>query len=680
MMNHRRLVAAPISWGICEVPGWGRMLAAERVLGEMASLGLTATELGAPGFLPDDPATLRETLRRHGLDLVASFWPVVAHEPSDAVASVRETARKLAALGGDVISLALVQDLAWSAPRELSDRQWETLAATVAEADAAAAEEGVTLALHPHEGTLVYTAPQVERALAETACGWCLDTGHLYLGGVDPAAFAAEHAERVVHVHLKDVDAAVAARAAVVARSRPGGAVRPAGRRGRGRRPRHRRARPRGLLGRVGARAGHRDHRAGAGGGERACAGRRAQRRVHRVADPGRAVTRRQIGIGVIGLGWLGHAHSRSMQRIRTHFEDRTFDPVLAHCADTVPARRDEALGSFGFASASADWRAVIDDPAVEVVVITAPNMLHLELIEAAAQAGKHVFCEKPVGGTPAQTARAEQVARHAGVITGVGYNYRWAPLVRYAKQQLDAGALGTLTNYRGRFFSMYGADPLGLLSWRFRLDEGGYGVTSDLLSHAVDLAHFLIGPITRLVGTVETFIRERPIAVPGAGHYGRGRAEDPHGEVTNEDYAAVLCEFADGTRGTFEASRAIVGPESQMAFDVYGTEGALGWNLEDLNRLRHYRRTDDPSSGYTTVYGGDRFPYHGAFVPGAANGIGFEDLVVIEDLEYLRAVVEERPYEVGFAQALEWVSVQAALLKSVETGRWEDVLTLRED
>ena len=389
---------------------------------------------------------------------------------------------------------------------------------------------------------------------------------------------------------------------------------------------------------------------------------------------------RRQVGIGVIGLGWLGHAHSRSMQRIRTHFEDRTFDPVLAHCADTVPARLDEALGSFGFASASADWRAVIDDPAVEVVVITAPNMLHLELIEAAAQAGKHVFCEKPVGGTPAQTARAELLTRQAGVITGVGYNYRWAPLVRYAKQQLEAGALGTLTNYRGRFFSMYGADPLGLLSWRFRLDEGGYGVTSDLLSHSVDLAHFLIGPITRLVGTVETFIRERPIAVPGAGHYGRGRAEDPHGEVTNEDYAAVLCEFADGTRGTFEASRAIVGPESQMAFDVYGTDGAMGWNLEDLNRLRHYRRTDDPSSGYTTVYGGDRFPYHGAFVPGAANGIGFEDLIVIEDLEYLRAVVEERPYEVGFAQALDWVSVQAALLNSVETGRWEDVVSLRED
>src|SRR3954452_2752325 len=337
---------------------------------------------------------------------------------------------------------------------------------------------------------------------------------------------------------------------------------------------------------------------------------------------------RRQIGIGVIGLGWLGHAHSRSMQRIRTHFEDRTLDPVLAHCADTVPARRDEALGSFGFAAASEDWRAVIDDPAVELVLITAPNMLHLELIEAAAQAGKHVFCEKPVGGTPAQTARAELVARRAGVITGVGYNYRWAPLVRYAKQQLDAGSLGTLTNYRGRFFSMYGADPLGLLSWRFLIEEGGYGVTSDLLSHAVDLAHFLIGPITRLVGTTETFIRERPLAIGGAGHYGRGNPGDPTGEVTNEDYAAVLCEFAGGARGTFEASRAIVGPESQMAFDVHGTAGALAWNLEQLNELQLYLVQDELHTGYRTVFGGDRFPYHGRFVPGSANAIGFEDLV----------------------------------------------------
>ena len=314
-----------------------------------------------------------------------------------------------------------------------------------------------------------------------------------------------------------------------------------------------------------------------------------------------------------------------------------------------------------------------MDDPDVDVVYIAAPNMVHVELVEAAAEAGKHVFCEKPVGGTPEQTVRAERAARRAGVNSGVGYNYRWAPLVRHTRALIEAGELGELTNYRGRFFSMYGSDPLGLLSWRFKLDEGGYGVTSDLLSHSVDLAQMLVGPDhARRRHDRDVHRASARSLVPGAGHYGRGAPGDPTGEVTNEDYAGMLCEFANGVRGTFEASRTIVGPESQMAFDVYGTRGAAGWNLEKLNELRHYRLTDDPSSGYTTVFGGDRFPYHGNFVPGSANGIGFEDLVVIEDYEFCRSIAEERPFSPGFAEAVEWVSVQAALLKSVQSGSWE--------
>ncbi|HEU4978142.1 MAG TPA: Gfo/Idh/MocA family oxidoreductase [Solirubrobacteraceae bacterium] len=395
-------------------------------------------------------------------------------------------------------------------------------------------------------------------------------------------------------------------------------------------------------------------------------------------ASTGRA--RRRIGVGVIGFGWLGQAHSRSMRRIPTLFPEREFEPELVICADTAPGRADDAVASFGFARGTDDWRRVVDDPAVDTVVIAAPNMLHVELIEAAAAAGKHVFCEKPVGGTPAQTVRAEKAVRDAGVISGVGYNYRWAPLVRYAQQLIADGGLGEITNYRGRFFSMYGSDPLGLLSWRFLVDQAGHGVTTDLMSHSVDLAHMLLGPITRVSGTVETFIRERPLATAAAGHYGRGRPEDPTGAVTNEDYAAMLCQFASGARGTFEASRAMVGPESQMAFDVYGTQGALGWNLERLNELRLYLVEDVAHTGYRTVFGGDRFPYHGNFVPGSANGIGFEDLVVIEDYEFCRSVAAGREHRPGFADAVEWVSVQAALLRSAQTGAWEDVVSLRED
>ncbi|MGH2968139.1 MAG: Gfo/Idh/MocA family protein, partial [Solirubrobacteraceae bacterium] len=380
-------------------------------------------------------------------------------------------------------------------------------------------------------------------------------------------------------------------------------------------------------------------------------------------------------------FGWLGQAHSRSLQRIRTLFAEREFDPELVVCSDTEPARVRDAVGSFGFARGVEDWRRVIDDPAVDVVYVAAPNMVHVELVEAAAAAGKHVFCEKPVGGTPEQTVRAERAARRAGVISGVGYNYRWAPLVRYAADLIERGELGAITNYRGRFFSMYGSDPLGLLSWRYRLEEGGHGVTSDLLSHAVDLAQMLVGPITRVDGHTATFIAERPLPVPGQGtHYGRGAPGDPTGAVTNEDYAGMLCEFAGGARGSFEASRTIVGPESQMAFDVHGTRGALGWNLEKLNELQLYRPAGDAGSGYTTVYGGERFPYHGHFVPGSANGIGFEDLVVIEDYEFMRSVAEGRPHRPGFEDALAWVSVQAALLKSAGSGRWEPVVSLRED
>jgi predicted dehydrogenase len=386
---------------------------------------------------------------------------------------------------------------------------------------------------------------------------------------------------------------------------------------------------------------------------------------------------RRRLGVGVIGFGWLGEAHSRSLARIPMLFADRAYDPVLVAAADAVQTRVGAAVQSFSFARASVDWHAVVEDPEVDVVFIATPNVHHLELVQAVAAAGKAVFCEKPVGGTPEQVLAAALAARAAEVISGVGYNYRWAPLVQYARELIAGGELGQITNYRGRFFSMYGADPLGVNSWRFQLDQAGSGVTSDLLSHAVDLAHMLIGPITRVTGTIDTFIRERPQPVDGASHYGRGRPGDPMRPVTNEDYAGMLVEFANGTRGTFEASRTTLGPESEMAFDAYGTGGAVGWSLERLNELRLYRATTDRGSGYTTVRGGDRFGHHGVFVPGSGNPIGFEDLVTIEDHEFCGAVADGRPFEPGFEQALEWAAVQDALLRSAHTGTWEAVVPL---
>ncbi len=385
----------------------------------------------------------------------------------------------------------------------------------------------------------------------------------------------------------------------------------------------------------------------------------------------------KELGIAVIGFGWMGKAHTRSYLRIPTLFPDRSANARLVYCVDPMESRRTEAVRDFGFAHATADPQEAIDHPDVDAVIVCAPNMLHEELCVAAAQAGKHIFCEKPVGGTPEQTARVELAARSAGVISGVGYNYRWAPLVQYAKQLIDDGVLGEITNYRGRFFSMYGSDPLGLLSWRFEFDGAGYGVSSDILSHSMDLAMMLNGPITEVVGQKETFIPQRPLPKPDAGsHYSRGEVGDPTGPVTNEDYTGALTRFANGSVGTFEASRNIVGPQSQMAFDIHGTKGALRWNLETMNELQVFLIDDNNThDGYTTVYAGDRFPFHGAFVPGDANAIGYEDLKVIECLQFLNAIATGEQHEPGFKEALNYVSVQQALVSSWESNSWQKVV-----
>ncbi|MEJ6619885.1 MAG: Gfo/Idh/MocA family oxidoreductase [Pontimonas sp.] len=386
------------------------------------------------------------------------------------------------------------------------------------------------------------------------------------------------------------------------------------------------------------------------------------------------------LGVAVLGLGWMGQVHSRAMLRMPSLFPDRSFDPILVVCADTEEERRDRAVNDFGFQRAVADWREAVEADDVDIVWVTAPNMLHVPMIEAAAAAGKAVFSEKPIGGKPEQTVAAFQAAKKAGVRTGVGYNYLWAPLVLHARELIASGALGEITHYRGRFLSMYGSDEMGLLTWRFILDQGGYGATSDILSHSISLAQFLVGDITEVVGMRNTTIAQRPLPTGAASHYGRGKPGDPKGDVENEDFASMLCSFQNGATGTFESSRTMVGPESQNAFEVYGTKGALSWNLEKLNELQYYRLTDDVSSGYTTIYGGDRFPFHGAFAPGQANAIGFEDLVAIEDYSFLESLAKETGFSPSFREAVDVVSVQQALINSWDSRTWEPVVDLADN
>jgi inosose dehydratase len=210
----QRLAAGPISWGVCEVPGWGLQLPPDRVFSEMTGLGLGATELGPLGWLPLDGREAKAVLDRHGLRLVGGFVPVVVHERDNGptLEAARAAVHQLAEAGGELFVAATVQDAAWSPPVALDDDGWKRAGEHLRAVADLAAGSGLELVLHPHAGTVLETAQDVERALAHTDVPWCLDTGHLVIGGVDPVRFVREHGERIGHVHFKDVDASVAAR------------------------------------------------------------------------------------------------------------------------------------------------------------------------------------------------------------------------------------------------------------------------------------------------------------------------------------------------------------------------------------------------------------------------------------------------------------------------------------
>jgi predicted dehydrogenase len=387
---------------------------------------------------------------------------------------------------------------------------------------------------------------------------------------------------------------------------------------------------------------------------------------------------RQVLGIGVIGMGWMGTVHSRSYLQAADRFHDSGIEPKLVVCADDAETRAQESRQRFGFARSTTRWQEVIADPEVQIVNIATPNYLHLELVRAATVAGKHVFCEKPAGKNPVETAEMERLARQAGVLSFVGYNYRWTPLVQYALQLVRAGKLGKLTHFRGRFLAGYASNPDGVLSWRFQRECAGSGVLGDLMSHVVDMGLMLAGPIDRVVGNRKTFFSQRPLATHGVGTHFTVSSGGARGEVTNEDYASALVRFANGAQGNLEVCRVIQGHKCQFAFEIEGTKGALAWDFERMNELKLFSPDGNEShDGNVRIVSGPHHPYHERFNPGAGVGLSYDDLKTIEAYEFLKSVAERRQAQPGFAEALRVGEVLSAIEKSWETGSWQDVTAI---
>ncbi|MFE2062187.1 Gfo/Idh/MocA family protein [Streptomyces sp. NPDC059467] len=376
------------------------------------------------------------------------------------------------------------------------------------------------------------------------------------------------------------------------------------------------------------------------------------------------------LGVAVVGFGWMGRVHTQAYQRIPHHFPQLSVRPELVAVAEEVPGRAEEAAAQFGFASTTRDWREVAKDPRVQAVSITAPNFLHREIGVAMAEAGKHIWIEKPVGLTAEDARAVADAVAAAGVQSTVGFNYRNAPAVAYARELIASGELGTITHVRVRLFSDYAAHPDGALTWRYERARGGGGVLGDLASHGVDLARFLLGDIASLAADTAVFIPER--ARPTGATAGHTLATGGElGPVENEDYVNCLLRFASGARGVLEASRVSVGEQNNYGFEVHGTKGAVFWDYRRMGELGVSRGTSYQDQPVSTVYVGPGHGEYGAFQPGSANAMGYDDLKVIEARNFLRSIAEGTAYGATLEDAVHSATALDAMSRSAEQGTW---------
>ena len=381
----------------------------------------------------------------------------------------------------------------------------------------------------------------------------------------------------------------------------------------------------------------------------------------------------RTVGVAIIGFGWMGRVHAQAYSRVVHHFPDVGVQPRLVAVADEVPGRAEEAAARFGFQRATREWRELLTDPRVEAVSVTAPNWLHREIGVAVAEAGRHLWIEKPVG-LSAQDARAvADVVASAGVQSAVGFNYRNAPAVQLAQELLHQGAIGRVTHGRVQFLSDYAASPDGALTWRYSRDRGGSGVLGDLASHAVDLVRHVLGEVVSLVSDTAVFIAERPRADGAtAGHVSAAGGEP--GPVENEDQVGALLQLASGARVLLEASRVAAGEQNAYGFEVHGTAGRVAWDFRRMGELEVSRGPQAANLPVQRVLVGPGAGDFAAFQPGAGIAMGYDDTKVVEAHNFLRSISEAHPYGAGVLDAVRAAEVVEALVRSAAARQWVDL------
>jgi predicted dehydrogenase len=378
---------------------------------------------------------------------------------------------------------------------------------------------------------------------------------------------------------------------------------------------------------------------------------------------------KRPLRIGLVGYGFMGRAHSNAYKRVGDFF-DLEYRPVLQAVCGRDQTKISQFAARWGFESIETDWKRLVERQDIDVIDIATPNDTHAQIAVAAAAAGKMILCEKPLARTVAEAEEMVQAVEHWRVANMVWYNYRRVPAITLAKQLMDERRLGRVFHYRSKFLQDWtiSADVPqgGQALWRLEAKVAGSGVTGDLLTHCIDTAQWLNGPIRTVSAVTETFIKERQ-------HQQSGKREP----VDIDDAAAFLGRFENGSLATFEATRYARGHKALYTFEVNGENGSLAWDLEDLHRLQFFDYRDEARlRGWRSIHVTEgEHPYMKHWwVPGLQ--IGYEHTFIHQLADFITGLSSNHEPSPTFREAVATEYVADAVLRSAQSGSWQECVS----
>lgn len=377
----------------------------------------------------------------------------------------------------------------------------------------------------------------------------------------------------------------------------------------------------------------------------------------------------KQLNVGIIGYKFMGRAHSNAWLKAPLFF-DLPARPVLKMACGRQESSVKEFAGKWGWEKTETDWKKLVSSPDIDIVDVATPQALHYEIAIAAAREGKHIFCEKPLAMNSKQAEEMLRVCEDNKVTHYLNHNYRRTPAISFAKKMIEDGKIGRIFHWRCAYQQDWIVDPDFPLTWQLRKETAQAGPQWDLNSHAVDLAHYLVGDIGTVSCLTTNFIKERPLADEStSGNLSAGTLGDQKGEVTVEDAALMMVQFKNGAVGSFEATRFATGRKNGLRFEIYGSKGSILFDLERMNELQYYSLLDEEGTqGFRTIQATEAVhPYAGNWWP-AGHIIGYEHSFVHAVADFVTAVVEKKTIKPDFYDGLKIIEVLEAGIQSAES------------